>query len=1142
VTGRTWLLGIRRALTAILLLVALLALGVLFVLHNEKATSFALSRALSSLSLDLTVERSSGALADGITLYGLRYRSDKVEVAIGTIELEIALGPLLSTNLQLSRLVLADSTIRIIPDAAPAEPGPVTVPRLSAPLPIRIDRLSASNTTIVTDSALKIDRLDGALSWRDTLLTVDAISVAGEGWAVNAAGAVTLDDPVPVDLAFDWAWASRQINGRGQLSGSLAELALEHQLQGAYRLSSNGTVALLNRIVPAADLTHRCPGECGVDGVTLTDLVVHHSGALDASQIDTQVTLSTAQLPSTQIVARAHNVGRSLTIDASSARGKALDLDLTGSVALTPALQFELTTRVRKLRASLISPSANGNIAGKAVVRGSGVDQFRALVSEVSGDLNGYALTGSADVERRGQRVNLKPLRLAIGDNKLVASGTIARDNIELAVDAALPDLSQVDPRFAGQLNANGTVGGTFRAPRARFALDGQTLQLDDIVLDAIDGDLNIDAAGAVGGKLNALGLARGERDLGSAQLSLGGTLEAVDVAAAWQLLDTSLNTQLVLNRTATGLHADVRSAQLDVTPLGTWSTEAPFPIDVEGTTARVGAHTWRNVNAFMQVDNVILGNDIVVNAQLSGMPLQTFTPLLPVAVRLSGVVDASVTLARENGDWRGDVDWRQSDTLLQFARGNTQRRMALPTFALTGELAGQTINVDADIRGDYGLSVYGKLAITGAGVAADPTIDGIFAATLPELNWLGAWVDGVSEVSGNGALNIQATGTVSTPALRGVIAINEAALSLDDAGLRIENLALRGEGREGATIELSGRASSGGGTLDLTGAVVSPWNDRRSLNLNIKGSDVQAFNANDYRVWVSPDLTLQATAKGATLSGSVEIPRAQIRVAEVPPNVVRTSSDIKVDGRIKEQGVALPLKGDITLKLGDQVHIFALGLDADLRGDVGMVIAEGKEPLFNGRLYLDNGKFAAYGQKLTVDRGNLYYAGPINNPVLDFRATRTIREGDSEIRAGVRVSGPALAPAIDVFAEPAMSQTEALSYLILGRSSVNASGADGQTLSQTALSIGLSRSSPLTTQLATGLGLDELTVAGDSLEAAELVAGKQVSDRLYIRYSFGVFSNLGAILLRYRLSSRLELEAGSADAHSLDVLYTIEK
>ena len=73
-------------------------------------------------------------------------------------------------------------------------------------------------------------------------------------------------------------------------------------------------------------------------------------------------------------------------------------------------------------------------------------------------------------------------------------------------------------------------------------------------------------------------------------------------------------------------------------------------------------------------------------------------------------------------------------------------------------------------------------------------------------------------------------------------------------------------------------------------------------------------------------------------------------------------------------------------------------------------------------------------------------------------------------------------------------------------------------------------------------LGLDQLSLTGDGGENAALVAGKQLNSRMYVRYAYGVFSRIGTLLLRYRLSQRLTLEAGAGEAHSIDLLYSVEK
>ena len=72
---------------------------------------------------------------------------------------------------------------------------------------------------------------------------------------------------------------------------------------------------------------------------------------------------------------------------------------------------------------------------------------------------------------------------------------------------------------------------------------------------------------------------------------------------------------------------------------------------------------------------------------------------------------------------------------------------------------------------------------------------------------------------------------------------------------------------------------------------------------------------------------------------------------------------------------------------------------------------------------------------------------------------------------AGLRITGSAQQPRVDVFAEPAMSQEQALSYLILGRPLGSDSG-DNNLLARAAIGLGLAGSSSLTSGLASRLGL----------------------------------------------------------------------
>lgn len=60
-------------------------------------------------------------------------------------------------------------------------------------------------------------------------------------------------------------------------------------------------------------------------------------------------------------------------------------------------------------------------------------------------------------------------------------------------------------------------------------------------------------------------------------------------------------------------------------------------------------------------------------------------------------------------------------------------------------------------------------------------------------------------------------------------------------------------------------------------------------------------------------------------------------------------------------------------------------------------------------------------------------FSGPPDQPLLNIEAIRNPESTEDDVTAGVRVTGTADAPKLEVFSDPAKSQQEALSYLLRG-------------------------------------------------------------------------------------------------------------
>ena len=230
----------------------------------------------------------------------------------------------------------------------------------------------------------------------------------------------------------------------------------------------------------------------------------------------------------------------------------------------------------------------------------------------------------------------------------------------------------------------------------------------------------------------------------------------------------------------------------------------------------------------------------------------------------------------------------------------------------------------------------------------------------------------------------------------------------------------------------------------------------------------------------------------------------------------------------------------DVTLVLGDQVALNAAGIAAQLEGRLNArVDAEGRQSL-HGALQIEGGAVLTQGQTLTIESGNVVYNGPVDNPYIDLRATRTIDTESPSVTVGVHIRGSADNLTSTIFSDPAMSETRALSYLILGRDIGDPSDTDTSQLAAAAINLGLRSSSSIVADLQRIAGLDELSAVAETQKSFAIVAGKRIGPSLYVRYTYNTLSTIGALIVRYDLTRRWRVEALSSEYSAMDLFYRI--
>lgn len=418
--------------------------------------------------------------------------------------------------------------------------------------------------------------------------------------------------------------------------------------------------------------------------------------------------------------------------------------------------------------------------------------------------------------------------------------------------------------------------------------------------------------------------------------------------------------------------------------------------------------------------------------------------------------------------------------------------------------------------------------------------------AALESLAFLAALTPEVTRAAGRLDAAVQLAGSLGAPVVTGSATVADGAVALVTPELNVANVALRIEPQDAAAEQFSlrGSASSGGGSLELAGTVDLAGAEP-ALALAVNGQDFLLSNTAQARLWASPALQLAFADNRLKVTGAVVVPRAELRLKQFPPSAVVASEDaVVLRNDEAADAAALAVDARVKVTLGDAVTFQGFGLSAGFTGQLEVRQRAGEQPFGRGEINILDGRYRAYGQNLAIERGRAIWADtPIAEPGVDLRAFRKPRAG---ILVGVQARGPLSAPRTSLFSEPAMPESDQLSYLVLGRPMEDNASSEQSLLSQAALALGIRGGNFLSEQFGGKLGVDQIgieTEAGAGADQAAFVVGKYLSPKLYVSYGLGLLDAVSRIKLEYLLSSRWRLATESSTLSSGgDLIYSIER
>lgn len=297
-------------------------------------------------------------------------------------------------------------------------------------------------------------------------------------------------------------------------------------------------------------------------------------------------------------------------------------------------------------------------------------------------------------------------------------------------------------------------------------------------------------------------------------------------------------------------------------------------------------------------------------------------------------------------------------------------------------------------------------------------------------------------------------------------------------------------------------------------------------------------------KIKVEPDMTIDVTPQLAKVEGNINLPWGRIVIEELPPSAVGVSSDTVIlnkDLQPVDEVTAMPfnVETDINIKIGDDFQLAAFGLKGGLKGSLN-VTQKDKGPFIVGEVNIVDGSYRSFGQDLVIEEGKILMNGPADQPYVSIKAIRNPDNTQDDVIAGVRVTGPASDPSVEIFSEPAMPQANALSYLLRGQDIDGESG--GNAMTTTLIGLSLAKSGRVVGEIGEAFGVQDLQLdtAGSGDDSQVTVSG-YILPGLQVKYGVGIFNSLGEFTVRYRLMQDLYLEAVSGVDSAVDLLYQFE-
>ncbi len=1175
----------------------LTALGFLVALTM---TNWGLSLTLLFASIfipgQLSIAQMDGDLLGPMHFEDIEYRHASVHVAIKQLKLDWQPRSLLAGELNVTTLTASNLQIVLQPHShKPDEEKSAGIDTLVLPLEIFVENANIDKIQFSSDSQqppVQVDAVNFSMrAVKDKLLIKQFMLTAYNGDAA-ATGTIILKDSLPLTLKTELNYAFNKdthLNSVGTVEGDLHELKLHQKITGlaiaemkatgfdlvdALRWESslrveNFNLANINAQFPPVlvvgdisangDLDHlNLESRLQVEEKSIGQGNLQLEGKAELANLDYQFSVQGDFIGidwpqgSVQIAGR----GNLHSLDLADVQMQVLNGTITGHGRMqwAPDLLLDADLEARAIDTAGLSRQWPGKLNAQLALQTDARSDKRLYtlaVSKLTGDLRGYPLHGQGQASWDTHRITIDKLNVAVARSVLDIKGAIA-NKWDLRFSANSPDLRQLLPEAEGQFELSGKLAGTREEPN---------LSLTGLAKDVVYGHEGVQSVAvqiqtglAAAAPLNIDIIAKGIVSRFGQWRDLAVTTTGIN-----QSHSIALNLDNDTSHYATRLQGSFLPWQwtgnmtlLDVMPEQDWQWTLKQPVAV---TIKQDVFQLSELCLRYELSELCAELDWRKDKHLASLngvsvPMLLTKFWLPQNILLTGQFDIKSQLQDAgHGQYRGHLAITAADKAISANFVDLNETIILAESHVNVSLDEKSLRAKVRLPLSEGGGIYSEVNLEKwsmqTPIARNQAVDAKLKINNIPADTITRFIPDMARAQGNLLADLSVSGTLGEPQLRGTVQWREGNMIIPDLGISIADIQAELHSKLNNKIEYQIKARSGEGSVALNGNTTLDRAQGWPTQINMQSDRLEVINIPEAYILIDSDINVALQGNTINIDGDINVPRARLRPRAIPAGSEQLSRDVIVVDEQQDLAAARWLVSSrVRVKLGELVDFDGFGVSGKLKGNLLLIDEPDKLARGQGVVSIEEGIYRLRGQDLSIRRGRLIFADTfIDDPGVDVDAVRTIET----VTVGVKLTGTLRQPQLTIFSEPVMSESDALSYLILGHSSATSTTSETESMRNNAAAMGFVAGDILSQEIGGRLGLDEMRVdVGDTAENTALVMGKYLSPKLYVRYFSGLIESSNIVQLRYQLSDRVQIQTeggyrGSQSITGGDIVFTIE-